>query len=171
MKTFTTLPTRTPRNITKDPAFKAAADAFPEAPSIPTTSQETGDTSLPPAPHTVQISTQRDDTVTLRGQTPDSILPIPSTENINGKYVEIPSKPEINSVMALVPQTTQQNKMTIYPGDMERKRLFTIRHTYRIAESIIAEYAIEQFFLRHTDQEIASALHARGHSLRRKKQP
>jgi hypothetical protein len=62
-----------------------------------------------------------------------------------------------------------QNKMTIYPGNAERKRLFNLRYEKRVAESIVAEYVLEQFFLRHSDEEIVAAIRARGHGLRRKR--
>jgi hypothetical protein len=61
--------------------------------------------------------------------------------------------------------------MTIYPGVTERTRLATIKLRYRLAESIVAEYALEELFHHQTDDEIAAVLRARGHSLRRARTP
>ncbi len=165
-KTFTKPATRLPRNIEKDPAFAAAAAAFGNSSPVP-----------PPAADELQKPNQAlplitPPTNTISGQvhTPIPAINMPpfatqANQNIEhietGKFqpVDIQDRREAN----------YPNKMTIYPGNAERKRLFNLRYEKRVAESIVAEYALEQFFLRHSDEEIVAAIRARGHGLRRKR--
>jgi hypothetical protein len=59
------------------------------------------------------------------------------------------------------------SKKTIYPSDPGRTYLKRFRRRHRIAETLVAEYAIERLFECETDERITKTLHALGHGLRR----
>jgi hypothetical protein len=70
---------------------------------------------------------------------------------------------------AMATPVLAETKMSIYPGATERRRLAMIKTQYRLAESIVVDYALEVLLRDHTDEEIATVLRGRGHGLRRAK--
>jgi hypothetical protein len=163
-KTFVPAPPRQPRSVAADPAFRAGAAAFAEPPPAP-----------PPAPPEAEPA----------GPTPDPNAAAPPAADTGGpgsavagearggathaaaggeqERVTAPPPP----TLAFAPAVLPESKMTIYPGVDERARLATIKQHHRLAESIVAEYALEELFRQRNDDDIAAVLRGRGHSLRR----
>jgi hypothetical protein len=154
-KTFTNQEPRQPRGVDADPAFKAATSAFGSpggtgtAAAPPAADAEPGGTG-PAAADTPTAATGASTT----GATPDT------ASGGNGTTVERPAG-------SVPPPVLPESKMTIYPGTVERARLATIKLHHRLAESIVAEYALEELFQHRTDEEIVTVLRGRGHGLRR----
>jgi len=153
-KTFAPPEVRQPRGVNADPAFRAGASAFTEPPPPPQPQPDGGQ-----AGDAASAATDGDAT-SPAGETA-----------AGGAEARGPSAPAHAPTLAFAPAVLPESKMTIYPGVTERTRLATIKLRYRLAESIVAEYALEELFNHQTDDEIATVLRARGHSLRRARTP
>jgi hypothetical protein len=153
-KTFAPPEVRQPRGVNTDPAFRAAASAFAEPPPPPQAQPDAG-----PAAGATPV-------------TADAVVPSPNgktaAEEADARGPSTPAQPTAPPpTLAFAPAVLPESKMTIYPGITERARLATIKAHHRLAESIVAEYALEELFRQRTDDEIATVLRGRGHSLRR----
>ena len=65
------------------------------------------------------------------------------------------------------PKPRQPEKMSVYPPPADRERLARIKASYRVGESFVVEYALEKLFATTSDEDIATEIRRRGHSLRR----
>jgi hypothetical protein len=168
-KTFAPPEQRQPRSVGTDPAFRAGAAAFPEPPAAAPAQPEVQPVAPPATPEPNAAAQpvadaggtgtgavgadQRGGTQTITGQ----------TGRAGGGRETVTPPP----TLAFAPAVLPESKMTIYPGVTERARLATIKAHHRLAESIVAEYALEELFRQRTDDDIAAVLRGRGHSLRR----
>jgi hypothetical protein len=170
MKSFTKPASRMPRGIERDPAFEAASKAFENPPHVspPPLNESLTSSALTSSPNILPTNIIIEQGITLSPSTENELSLTTASKQDEGR-IEI-GKISHTFAIQTPPDAIYPNKMTIYPEDNERKRLFTLRYEHRIAESIIAEYALEQFFLRHSDEEIVAAIRARGHGLRRKRE-
>jgi len=152
-KTFATPEVRQPRGVRTDPAFRAGASAFPEpAPQPEPVAGHSGPGAAAPAPASGAAAPPTGETVAGEAE-----ARVPSA----------PADPPTLAASANASAVLLESKMTIYPGVTERSRLASIKQHQRLAESIVAEYALEQLFQHRTDEEIATVLRGRGHGLRR----
>jgi hypothetical protein len=165
-KSFSTPQSKQPRSMEADPAFEHARTAFAnhahddEASGPRDRRAVTSETEESPASLPASTDSQsKGSPVATAG---------PSEAAHASGATGLPSSAA--GAAAPRPPTTRQNpanKMTIYPADPERERLAKIRYEHRVGESFVAEYALEQLFADHSNQEIVSALRARGLGLRR----
>lgn len=157
-KTFAAPEQRQPRGVNTDPAFRAAASAFTEP--APT----------PPAP-TPQPQREEGHGVSASAE-PEAANTAPPETTVEpraagGEAASTRAPVQPAPTLAFAPAVLPESKMTIYPGVAERARLATIKAHHRLAESIVAEYALEELFRQQSDDDIAAVLRGRGHSLRR----
>jgi hypothetical protein len=157
-KTFAQPEVRQPRGVNSDPAFRAGASAFTE-PQLTTQPQP----DAGQAPEAAPAAT--DDAAAAAAD-------VRAAAGAAARGSSAIAQPAAHvPTLAFAPAVLPESKMTIYPGVTERTRLATIKLRYRLAESIVAEYALEELFHHQTDDEIATVLRARGHSLRRARTP
>jgi hypothetical protein len=157
-KTFAPPEVRQPRGVNADPAFRAGASAFTEPPPPPQPQPDGGQAGDAASAATDGAA------ASAAGET--------ATGGAEARGPSAPAQPPAHApTLAFAPAVLPESKMTIYPGVSERTRLATIKLRYRLAESIVAEYALEELFHHQTDDEIATVLRARGHSLRRARTP
>ena len=155
-KTFAQPEVRQPRGVNSDPAFRAGASAFTEPPPTPRPDDGQAADAAPAA--TDDAAAAAADVRAAAGAAARG------SSAIAQPAAHVPT-------LAFAPAVLPESKMTIYPGVTERTRLATIKLRYRLAASIVAEYALEELFHHQTDDEIATVLRARGHSLRRARTP
>ncbi len=163
-KTFAPTPQRQPRSVGGDPAFRAAAAAFPAEPAVPAAPPgPAASAGAPPEPNAA--AEYPADAGGSGGAVADEqhgAQPRATGGAHEERATTVPP-PTLSFAPAVLPES----KMTIYPGVTERARLATIKTHHRLAESIVAEYALEELFRQRTDDDIAAVLRGRGHSLRR----
>ena len=155
-KTFAKPEVRQPRGVKADPAFQTAASAFAEpapTPGRPTDAGQAGAGSAASERANAAVTSPTGEKAASGGE---------------ARGASGPAKPTSPApTLAFAPMVLPESKMTIYPGVTERARLAAIKARHRLAESIVAEYALEELFRQRTDDDIAAVLRGRGHSLRR----
>jgi len=155
-KTFQSPDSRQPRGVDTDPAFKAAANAYSSGGGGETAAPQGGTAGA--SGHEDRDATEPGATGETGSRTPAAMPDATTPANgSSGDRTATPAPPTI----------TPESKMTIYPGTVERSRLATIKLHHRLAESIVAEYALEELFRTRSDEDIATVLRSRGHGLRR----
>jgi hypothetical protein len=166
-KIFQAPPARQPRNIESDPAFKAATEAF----DISRQHNENESTKQASPPQLSASEQKTPQTIDQESNTvgKDEQKTAQISEAAGGETSSTPRNSSLEIPISGLHASPMPSKMTIYPEDSTRQRLFRFRVEYKIAESIVAEYAIEQLFQSQSDEQIVATLRMRGHGLRRAK--
>jgi hypothetical protein len=195
-KTFVAPEIRQPRGVSQDPAFQAAATAFGPATTAPAELPVAIAPATPAPPEAVAqpapLEPVHEPPAAVAPTEPHPSQPPPDVaqagiekglQGTDGAPVDAatvaiaastsvtppPARAQAAPAHAVVAPGLAETKMSIYPGVTERMRLSMIKTQYRLAESIVADYALEVLLRDHTDEEIATVLRGRGHGLRRAK--
>lgn len=173
-KTFEESAPRAMPSISEDPAHRAALEQFgPEA--LAAAAKGSGGTTVISPPLDRNTETTGDTTATETSASAQTKPPAAVVEKPAApKAVEPPPKPRViapKSASLRDEQTAAPagllQKKTVYPSEAGRQFLKRFRRSYKIAETLVAEYALELLFASNTDDAIAAPLRAVGHGLRR----
>ena len=183
-KVFISAPTREPKSMENDPAYKHAttifgkieSDVYNESISLKEEDKNS------PALLAVNSATIRSQEVEASKQSipqsgePVSEIILSRPMNVESKVIE-PQQQKITELVKTnnvkeVPQELFLNKndrTTFYASADQRYRLSMLRVNQRVADTFVLQFALERLFVEMDDEHIGASIRERGMGLRRKK--